>query len=93
MNAPETWTDLMILVRCPVTGSQLHLASDALLDELQRAAQAAGRPPIEVAFVNQDESLAYPVLDQIPALVPSEKIELQNGRVRHEDPSADAADN
>ena len=71
--------------RCPVTQSALSHADADLLSRVNRAI-SRGRlvncgkntvtRPIDAALVNADHSLIYPIWGQIPALVPSEAIQL-----------------
>jgi len=75
----------LTLLRCPVDGQILVIASAELTEKLNRLiAQRQLRDetdglvdqPMEQALATADLSRVYPVRDGIPALIPSESIPL-----------------
>jgi uncharacterized protein len=77
---------LISLLVCPLDRSPLRLADSALLARLN-AAVAASRlrnrsgqmvtEPLAAALVRADKTLAYPIIDDIPVLLPEEAIPLE----------------
>jgi uncharacterized protein len=75
---------LAVLV-CPIDHAPLSLAEDRLIARVNRAIAAgrvknrAGRPvtePLDGGLLRDDESLLYPILDDIPVLLADEAIPL-----------------
>ena len=71
------------LLRCPVDMSPLALADDELLQRLNRAIEMGhvmnlgGDPvqrPLEQALVSGSSERLYPIVKQIPVMLPSEAI-------------------
>ena len=60
---------LSILLRCPVTGQQLHIATP---DELRALSANAG----DGFLVREDKTAAFPVVNGIPSLLPESLIAL-----------------
>jgi uncharacterized protein YbaR (Trm112 family) len=77
---------LLDILACPETREPLHLADDALLAELNGAI-AAGRivnkageaveAPLEAGLLRQDRLVLYPIVDDIPVLLPNAAISLE----------------
>ncbi len=74
---------VMEILRCPVTHSPLTPADKTLLasvnqriaaGELQTRAGTTVSDPVEAGLVNQSQSLLYPIIDQIPNLIPDDAI-------------------
>jgi uncharacterized protein YbaR (Trm112 family) len=63
----ETLSQLMALLRCPVTGQQLHLAKP-------EEVRALSRHDADGFLVREDGNIAYPVRGGIPALLPTDGI-------------------
>ena len=63
-------TDLAALLRCPVTGQQLHLATP---EEFRALASRDA----DGFLVREDGDAAYPVVNGIPSLLPESLIPLQ----------------
>jgi len=63
-------TDLAALLRCPVTGQQLHLATP---EEFRVLASHDA----DGFLVRDDGAAAYPVVNGIPSLLPESLIPLQ----------------
>lgn len=81
--AMDEWV-LKILV-CPITQSALDLVSLEQLSDLNQQIVAgtlrnqAGQPvpqPLQAGLVNHDRSILYPIVDEIPNLIPDESIPL-----------------
>ena len=77
--------ELLKLLVCPVDRTPLKPADEALLSEVNRAIRAGtvrnrvGAPveqPLDAALVREDETLLYPVVDEIPVLLADEAISL-----------------
>ena len=77
--------ELLDVLRCPESGCRLTAADGALLARLNQAVtdgelhNALGQPiqqALDAALVNADQTLAYPVIDHIPVMVPGEAIPL-----------------
>ncbi len=58
------------LLRCPVTGQGLALATVEELGQLNTCMEQ----PMEAALIREDRFMAYPVHRGIPALLPSDGI-------------------
>jgi uncharacterized protein YbaR (Trm112 family) len=78
----KNWLKMLV---CPETQAPLALAADDLLGRLNAAIAAgkirnrAGRPvkePLQAGLVRADETLLYPILDEIPLLLVDEAIPL-----------------
>lgn len=76
---------LISILVCPTDHSPLSIAGEQLIARLNRAIAAggvknqAGRPverPIEGGLLRADETLLYPIVDDIPVLLPDEAISL-----------------
>ncbi len=76
---------LLSLVRCPIDGQELLVASDELTAALNRQidqrqlrdhVDAIVDEPLDGALVTRDGSRAYPVRECIPTLIPAESIPL-----------------
>ena len=74
------------LARCPVSHSRLRLADDELVRRLNKAVQLGEvtnriqRPvcqPVDQALINEDQSLLFPIRDDIPTLIADEAIPLE----------------
>jgi len=77
--------NLLEILVCPEDRTPLRLADDRLLARLNKAIVAgqvenrAGQPvekPLKCALVRQDDTLLYPVVDDIPVLLVDEAISL-----------------
>lgn len=77
--------ELLKLLVCPETRTPLSMAEPELLDRLNRAIAAkdvrnrAGQEvaqPLESGLVREDRAVLYPIVDDIPALLVDEAIEL-----------------
>ncbi len=75
--------EFLDLLVCPVDRTPLRLADDALVARLNEAIQAGrvrnriGQPvekPIEGGLVRADNTLLYPIVDEIPVLLADEAI-------------------
>ncbi len=79
-------TRLLEILRCPVTGQPLALASRAQLEDIRRAtvnlavANQAPREPFDAALIVADGSRAYPIQNGIPVMLVSEAILLTQGK-------------
>ena len=60
---------LSLLLRCPVTGQQLHIATP---EELRALSGNAG----DGFLVREDKTAAFPVVNGIPSLLPESLIAL-----------------
>ncbi|MFO0914247.1 MAG: hypothetical protein U0795_14910 [Pirellulales bacterium] len=78
----------LAILRCPVTRSTLQLVPADELVQLNRRVLAGevvnqiGQPvprPLDAALVNLDQSLVYPVWNEIPQLVAEEAIAWKTG--------------
>ncbi len=76
---------LLNMIRCPITGQSLELASVDLVTGLREQAQAgtltshkglAIPPAFEGGLVNQSRTYFYRIQDGIPSLLPDEAIAL-----------------
>ena len=63
---------LLALLRCPLSMQPLHLAPPELLVHLPT--------PLEAALVREDGTVAYPIRDGIPVLLPEEAITLPSAK-------------
>jgi uncharacterized protein YbaR (Trm112 family) len=74
------------LARCPVSHSRLRLAEADLVRRINEAVdlgritnriQQQVSEPLDEALVNEDQSLLFPVRDDIPTLIADEAIPLE----------------
>jgi uncharacterized protein YbaR (Trm112 family) len=81
----EIEDQLLKFLRCPNDLSPLVLADDELLQRLNRAIEMGhvmnlgGEPvlvPLEQALVSESSARLYPIVKQIPVMLPSEAISL-----------------
>jgi uncharacterized protein YbaR (Trm112 family) len=81
--------ELLKILVCPENQTQLELAGDQLLSRLNRAIGAGkvtnrmGRVVdqlLQAGLVRQDQTLLYPVVDDIPVLLLGEAISLEQIR-------------
>ena len=63
----ESLSQLASLLRCPVTGQQLHIA-------IPEDVRALSKHDADGFLVREDRTLAYPVRGGIPALLPTDGI-------------------
>ena len=77
--------NLLSVVACPQNHMRLREAESRLLERMNRAIlaggvkNAAGRPvrdALQGGLVRQDDALLYPIVDDIPVLLPEEGIPL-----------------
>lgn len=82
MIAPE----VLELLRCPLTGSRLKLASAELIESVNELIddgqvltriQVAVSEPLDAGLVNDDDSLLVQVRKDVPTLISDELIDLQ----------------
>jgi uncharacterized protein YbaR (Trm112 family) len=76
---------LLEILRCPQSRTPLHVAADDLVARLNRSI-ASGRlknlagerleRPLDGGLIREAGDLLYPVIDQIPVLLPDEAIDL-----------------
>lgn len=75
----------MEILCCPQDRSRLHAADDALVAQINRAiaagsaVNAAGEKltkPLDGGLVREAGDLLYPVIDQIPVMLPDEAVPL-----------------
>ena len=80
-------TEVLSLLRCPVTETSLSIADADLVDSLNQRIEAgtltnrlgqAVEKPFESGLVNEDASLLFAVRGEIMVLVADQAIELQN---------------
>lgn len=76
---------LLAMLRCPSNQSRLVHAEQQLLQRVNQAIEegklhnvggAAVEDPIDGGLIREDGSLLYPVIDQIPVMLPDEAIEV-----------------
>jgi uncharacterized protein YbaR (Trm112 family) len=76
---------LIDILRCPQDRSRLRLADQALIERVNRdvaagkAHNAAGEPltkMLDDGLIREAGDLLYPVIDQIPVMLPDEAIPL-----------------
>jgi len=77
--------ELLAMLRCPVTGSQLQFADEGTINRVNDAiASGAARDrvdqtvsePIDGGLVSTEAGVLYPIRDAIPTLIPDEAIRL-----------------
>lgn len=77
---------LIEILRCPLDGSELHLADAELLARLNRAVAAgelksmAGETfekPLDGGLIRAAGDLLYPIIDEIPVMLPDEAVDLR----------------
>ena len=82
---PMISPEFVRMTRCLATHSPLHLAEDRMCQRINakisqgRIRNRAGRPvenKVDAGLINQDGSLLYPILDDIPQLLLDEAIPL-----------------
>jgi uncharacterized protein YbaR (Trm112 family) len=77
---------LLEFARCPISHQSLRMISDEQLKEVNdliaageisnRAGETVTRQ-LQSAIVTLDEKIVYPIWDNIPAIIPSEAIEIK----------------
>jgi uncharacterized protein YbaR (Trm112 family) len=76
---------LVEIMRCPLDRSRLHRAPADLVAKINRAIKAgslanrAGKrleKPIDDGLMREAGDLVYPIIDDIPAMLPDEAIEV-----------------
>jgi len=77
-------TEVLSLLRCPISGSSLAIADAGLVDSLNKQIEAgtltnrqAIEQPFESGLINENESLLFVVRGEIMVLVADQAIELQ----------------
>lgn len=77
--------ELLKILRCPVEGSPLRIASADLIDQINQEVRDGTlrdrleqrvQQPLEGGLINASETLLYPIRDGIPMLVQEEAIVL-----------------
>ncbi|MEO8351786.1 MAG: hypothetical protein ABI680_08640 [Chthoniobacteraceae bacterium] len=78
-------TDLLSLLRCPISGQPLATADQTLLDRLEasriagalknRSGESVTHPLVD-GLIREDKRLFYPIVDDLPVLLPEEAIEI-----------------
>jgi uncharacterized protein YbaR (Trm112 family) len=77
---------LIEILRCPQDRSELHLAGPELVARLNRAVAAgqlknmAGETfekPLDGGLIRAANDLLYPIIDEIPVMLPDEAIDLR----------------
>ena len=80
-------TEVLSLLRCPVTESSLTIADAGVVDALNQQIEAGTltnrlgqviEQPIESGLVNEDQSLLFAVRGEIMVLVADQAIELKS---------------
>ena len=76
---------LLDMLRCPRDQSRLQLADRQLIDRINQAVEsgqllnvggALVEQPLDGGLVREDGVLLYPVVDQIPVMLPDEAIDI-----------------
>lgn len=79
-------TEVLSLLRCPISGSSLAIADAGLVDSLNKQIEAgtltnrlgqAIEQPIESGLISEDATLLFAVRGEIMVLVADQAIELQ----------------
>jgi uncharacterized protein YbaR (Trm112 family) len=79
--------ELLSLLRCPLSGQPLVLADQSALNRLEalrnagtlknRAGETVSRPLVN-GLIREDGRFFFPIVDEIPVLLPDEAIEISN---------------
>ena len=76
---------LLALLVCPENQTPLRPAGDQLLGRLKQATAAGGvvnragqtvTEPLEAGLVREDNALLYPIVEELPVMLPDEAIPL-----------------
>jgi len=70
----EISPELLAVLRCPQSGQPLAIASDEVLETLNR--DRADDPPLEGGLLREDGTLLYPIIDGFPILLIEQAIDI-----------------